>query len=96
MSSQLTKKEKLKKIMNDDEKQSNEGELNVMENIKISLNKFAESFKKHLALMIIFILLGSSLGLYAGKIIYNWRMGEITKVGGCVYNNKVYDVKLRP
>jgi hypothetical protein len=60
------------------------------------INQGIDAFKKHLAMMIIFVLFGSCCGLYAAKIIYDLRMGEITKVGGFVYDNKVYNVSLRP
>ena len=58
--------------------------------------KFINSFKKHLSMMIIFILIGGTLGLYVAKFIYDFRMNEICRVGGFVHNNTVYDVKLRP
>lgn len=60
------------------------------------INQGIDAFKKHLAMMIIFVLFGSCCGLYAAKIIYDLRMGEITKVGGFVYDHKIFDVKLRP
>jgi len=61
-----------------------------------NLSNMGASIKKHLALMIIFILIGGAGGLYIASIIYDWRMSEVTKVGGFVYDKRVYDVKIRP
>jgi hypothetical protein len=52
--------------------------------------------KASIAMMIIFILIGGAGGLYIAKIIYDFRMSEVTRVGGFVYDNRVFDVKLRP
>ena len=68
----------------------------IIKSIGGCLTTFVDAFKKHLAMLIIFVLLGVAGGLYIGKIIYNMRMGEICMVGGYVYDNKIYDVKLRP
>jgi len=67
-----------------------------MNNLQNNWHSFTDWFKKSLAMMIIFILIGASIGIYTSKIIYNMRMDEITKVGGFVYDNKVYNVSLRP
>jgi len=71
------------------------------DSLETKWSKFANSFKKHLSLMIIFVLLGCALGLYFAKIIYNFRMDEIAQLAktgpaGYVHNNQIYDVKLRP
>ena len=57
--------------------------------------------KKSIAMMIIFILIGVAGGLYIAKIIYDFRMDEIstlakTGVAGYVHKGNIYDVKLRP
>ena len=62
---------------------------------------FVNWIKKSIAMMIIFILIGAAGGMYLSKIIYNYRMDEITKMattgnGGFVYSGHIYDVKLRP
>jgi hypothetical protein len=57
---------------------------------------FINWIKKSIAMMVIFILLGGACGLYIAKIIYDFRMNEITMIGGFVHNKQVYDVKLRP
>lgn len=67
-----------------------------IKSIESNLSNVGASIKKHLALMIIFILIGAAVGLYAAKFLYEWRMDEVTKVGGFVYDKRVYDVKLRP
>lgn len=64
--------------------------------IENGLTKFINSFKKHLSLMIIFVLLGGACGLYLSKIVYDFRLKEITMIGGFVFDGKVFDVKLRP
>lgn len=58
--------------------------------------KIINSIKKHLALLIIFILIGNAIGLYLAKIVYDFRMKEISAIGGYIHNGKIYDVKLRP
>ena len=42
------------------------------------------------------VLIGGAGGLYIAKFIYDFRMSEICKVGGFVYDKKVYNVSLRP
>ena len=71
------------------------GEL-IMNNLENNWHLFVEWFKKSLAMMIVFILIGASIGIYCSKIVYDMRMNEVTKVGGFVYDNKVYNVSLRP
>jgi hypothetical protein len=71
------------------------GEL-FMNNLQNNWHLFVEWFKKSLAMMIVFILIGASLGIYVSKIVYDMRMNEVTKVGGFVYDNTVYNVSLRP
>lgn len=71
------------------------GEL-LMNNLQNNWHLFVDWFKKSLAMMIVFILLGASIGIYVSKIVYDMRMNEVTKVGGFVYDNKVYNVSLRP
>lgn len=66
------------------------------ETIETSWIKFVNSFKKHLSLMIIFVLIGGACGLYLSKIVYDFRLKEITLIGGLVYDGRVYDVKVRP
>ena len=61
-----------------------------------TMNHIADWVKKSIAMMIIFILLGGAGGLYIAKFIYDFRMKEITMIGGFVHDKRVYDVKLRP
>jgi hypothetical protein len=58
--------------------------------------RFMDWFKKSIATMIIFILLGGAGGLYLAKIVYDFRMTEVTMIGGFVHDGRVYDAKLRP
>jgi len=67
-----------------------------MENFKVLIEAFSNWFKKSLATLIIFILIGMVIGIYCSKIAYNIRMNEIGQVGGYVFDNKIYDVKQRP
>ncbi len=68
----------------------------ITESLETGWLKFVNWIKKSIAMMIIFILIGGAGGLYIAKIVYNLRMNEVCKVGGFVYDNRVYDVKLRP
>lgn len=68
----------------------------ITETMESNWLKFVNSFKKHLSMMIVFILIGCGTGLYIAKIIYDYRMNEVTRVGGFVHDNKVFDIKLRP
>lgn len=68
----------------------------IAESLENSWLKFANWIKKSIAMMIIFILLGGTGGLYIAKFIYDFRMKEITMIGGFVHDKRVYDVKLRP
>lgn len=53
-------------------------------------------FKKHLTILLIWILVGMSIGFTISKVIYKDKMNEAVKLGGLIHNNLVYDVKLRP
>jgi hypothetical protein len=64
--------------------------------VEITWINFVNSFKKHLSLMIIFVLLGGACGIYISKIVYDFRMKEITMIGGLVFNGEIFDVKKRP
>lgn len=79
----------------EDKETFSKGEL-IMNNLENNWHLFVDWFKKSLAMMIVFILFGASIGIYCSKIIYDMRMNEVTKVGGFVYDNKVYNVSLRP
>lgn len=57
---------------------------------------FINWIKKSIAMMIVFMMIGCAGGLYIAKWIYDFRMYEITKVGGFVHDGRVYDAKLRP
>lgn len=72
------------------------GDNSFMGKLQTLMQGWIASIKKHIALMIIFVLIGVGFGLYGGYYVYNLRMDEITKIGGFVFKNKVYDVKFRP
>ena len=73
----------------------------ISETLEINWTRFITWVKHSIAMMIVFTMIGTAGGLYIAKWIYDFRMGEIaqlakTGVAGYVYNNQVYDVKLRP
>ncbi len=64
--------------------------------IKETSNNFLNWLNKFVSVLIIFILIGCGFGIYISKFIYDMRLKEITTVGGFVYEQKIYDVKIRP
>jgi len=68
----------------------------IIEVMESGYSRFTNWIKKSIAMMIIFVLIGGAGGLYIAKFIYDFRMSEICKVGGFVYDKKVYNVSLRP
>ncbi len=55
----------------------------------------ANQILKLLAVSIISIIAGISIGLSSAKLIYENKMDEAIKVGGFVYKTNVYEIKLR-
>jgi len=59
-------------------------------------DKLNNWLKKHLTILIIWVLVGMAIGFTISKVIYKDKMNEAVKLGGLIHNNLVYDVKLRP
>lgn len=51
--------------------------------------------KQLLFIITLSVLLGVGLGIGVSVKLWNWRMGEVVKVGGFLYDNKVYEVRER-
>lgn len=63
--------------------------------------KFINWVKKSIAMMIIFMLLGCAFGMYVSKMVYDFRMNEISQLAktgtaGYVHKGQIFDVKIRP
>lgn len=52
-------------------------------------------FKEILFFVLVIFLLGTIFGLYVGYNIYSYKIEENIKMGGFVYNNKIYHVSER-
>lgn len=46
-------------------------------------------------ILLCIFLFGISVGCFASYHIYKWRMNEIVKVGGFLFEEQIYDVKKR-
>lgn len=57
--------------------------------------KVVSFLKIHITIFIIWFSIGTFTGLVMAKFLYELRMNEAVKVGGLIYNQKVYDIKLR-
>mgnify|MGYP001454445061 CR=1 FL=1 len=51
--------------------------------------------KQLLFVMTICMLVGMVGGVLLSYRLWNWRIGELTKVGGFLYDNRVFEVKER-